>query len=98
MDLNLSNESKIIEVCVHLHNFIIKEDVPDGENVETYVEKTGMSIEPMESSDSNIGYYPFLDEIYPDDGTSPTRDMIVRYISKQGYRHPIQNIKHKLNS
>jgi hypothetical protein len=91
--------SSILIACARLHNFIIREDKPFGDNLECFPndfadleDVTANPIAPL-----GMSYLPVVpnEEFHRYDGISRTREAIVEVIREQDIRRPMHNLDRK---
>jgi hypothetical protein len=95
---SLVKNSKIVEACARLHNFVINNDSDDNFDEDCYngdqLEDV-LKITPMPGSPLNWGFLPSVKPLVPIPGSSRTRKVILQHVAESGYRRPSHNVERR---
>jgi hypothetical protein len=93
LECSLKTNALILEVCARLHNFVLdnKEDAVLDEDWNL----DGPIISTMADSPLGWGYLPTVEALETHQGTSQTRDAIMRHIRRNGYSRPQRNLEQR---
>jgi hypothetical protein len=83
----------ILEICARLHNFVI-DNKEDNFRAEDY-RLNGPNTIPMVGAPLKWGYLPTVEALQTHQGTSQTRDAIMRHIERNGYSRPQRNLEQR---
>ena len=95
---SLVKNSKIVEACARLHNFVINNDSDDNFDEDCYngdqLEDV-LKITPMPGSPLNWGFLSLVEPLVPIPGSSRTREVILQHVAESGYRRPSHNVERR---
>jgi hypothetical protein len=91
LDVNLENATKIILVCVRLHNFIIEND-----QVDVYEPDTAPCEGELARGTFGEEYSPTINEFRSEEGMLVLRQRILARIEQEGLRRPNYNVVRSL--
>ena len=95
---SLAKNSKMVEACARLHNFVIEEDRADDFDEESYNAdnfENVLKIKKLPESPLNWGYLPTVEPLESIPGTSRTREVILQHVAENGYRRPSHNVERR---
>ena len=95
LETSLKVSSKILSACAILHNFVINRQLGKEEFVRHVTKDCNLEIIAMQDSPLGWGYLPTVEELVPIPGTSQTRDIVLRKVTREGLRRPTHNVERR---
>jgi hypothetical protein len=90
LQVNLNTAAKVVQTCIRLHNFCLREDYSAG--IDLNDESILKEIRTRQESPLAWGFLPTLEQLRPIPGSSLMRDVIIDRIGQLGLRRPTHNL------
>jgi hypothetical protein len=96
LESSLMVSSQVLTACAMLHNFVIDRQLGRQGIVQVDVEEDPqLEIIAMPDSPLGWGYLPTVEELVPIAGTSQTREIVLRKVTREGLRRPAHNVERR---